>query len=56
MNEFRIVIQIEQLDETGKVLCTYGPEPITLLSTNDADEAIEEFNKLEDKYVWEGEK
>ena len=45
MNEFRVVLQIEQLDENGQPLCTYGPEPITLLKTDDADEAMEYIEK-----------
>ena len=40
MKEFRIVIQIEQCDQNGNAICTYGPEPIILLETDDADAAI----------------
>ena len=47
MNEFRIVRQIEQLDENGEPLCTYGPEePATVLETNDADQAIDTFERM----------
>ena len=44
--EFRVVIQIEQLDEQGQVLCTYGPPPVTILRTDDAEEAIAEFERV----------
>ena len=48
MSEFKIVIQIEQLDDNGNTLCTYGPnEPVTLYETDDADEAIDCAKALE---------
>jgi len=43
--EYRLVLQIEQLDENGRMLCTYGPEPVVLLTTDDADEAIDALHK-----------
>jgi hypothetical protein len=43
-SEFRLVLQIEQIDVDGHVFCTYGPEPAVLFETDDADDAIEAFN------------
>lgn len=41
MSEFRIIIQIEQLDDDGQMLSTYGPdEPIILWESDDADAVI----------------
>ncbi len=41
MNEFRIVIQVEQLDDNGEPLAIYGPDdPVVLWETDDADAAI----------------
>lgn len=47
MSEFRIVLQIEQLDENGRPLCTYGPrEPVVLLKTDDAELSIELLERM----------
>jgi len=43
--EFRVVLQIEQIDKNGRPLCTYGPEPVILFETDDADEAMEYIEK-----------
>jgi hypothetical protein len=46
MDEFEIVLQINQRAQNGRVLNTYGPEPITLLETDDPDEAIEVIDDI----------
>ena len=47
MPEFRIVLQIEQMDADDNPLCIYGPEePAVVLSTDDADEVIDTFENM----------
>lgn len=47
MAEFRIVLQIEQLDDNGQPLCIYGPaDPATVLLTDDADLAIDLHERM----------
>jgi hypothetical protein len=45
-HEFRIIIQIEQLDEYNEPICTYGPEPRTLFLTNDSDLAMQTIRNM----------
>ena len=47
MSEFRIVLQIEQLDDNGEPLCIYGPaDPYIVVESDDAELMIDSFEQI----------